>query len=371
MSTFGQDKNQEEFVATTALHASKLNSFHTFSEKWKYAADAWLTSLPVPLDLGGSSYNALATAQYFFELGKNSFDGGFNFSVAAHTFAGCIPLLKNASSPLSKRILPMLSKDGFVLANAMTESSSGSNAFAMKTIAEKKGNEFVLNGTKTFCTNAPIANGIVVYALTDPSKGFFGGITAFLLEKGKHDYKVGPEMQKTGLKNSPIAEIFLNDVIVGEENIIGKIGGGAMIFHESMNWERACIAAMHAGTMTRLCEQTKNYILQKQSGGKTIASHQGAQFRLAEMYLRTENAKLLAEKAAWTISANKDATVEAAKAKIYASEAFQFVAQEAVQLHGANGILNEELMNNVNDAQASTIYSGPNDVLRELIASRL
>ncbi|HTL82085.1 MAG TPA: acyl-CoA dehydrogenase family protein [Bacteroidia bacterium] len=368
---FSDSQHTSAIRESAAAKARQLNDFSIFSEKWECATDGFLNSLPIPTEFGGAGFGAYQTAASFYEIGKNSSDSGFNFSLAAHTFAGIIPILSSSTTELGKRILQAVAQQNFILANAMTEPSSGSDAFALKASAEKKGDDFILNGTKIFCTNAPIADGILVYALTDPSKGFFGGITCFLLEKKIHAYKVGPTAVKSGLKNSPMAEIFLNDVKVNKENIIGKIGGGAMLFHESMNWERACIAAMHTGTMALICERTRNYILQKESGGKTIASHQGAQFRLAEMFLRMENARLLSQKAALLIDDKKDATVAAAKAKIYASEAFQFIAQDAVQLHGANGILDEELMGYVNDAQASSIYSGPNDVLRELIAGRL
>jgi len=192
------------------------------------------------------------------------------------------------------------------------------------------------------------------------------------LEKEKHKFIIGKEIKKTGLQSSPMAEIFLNDVSVNKENIIGKIGSGAMIFLESMNWERACMSAMHVGTMTRLCNTTRDYVKSRLTGKSSLDQYQGVQFRLAEMFLQTENSRLLAYKAAKKIDDKEDATAACAQTKIYSSEALNNIVREAMTLHGANGFTEDYGIGEIlADAQAALIYSGPNDVLRNLIASRL
>jgi alkylation response protein AidB-like acyl-CoA dehydrogenase len=339
---------------------------------WHKYGECGMFALNVPAAFNGAGLNAFETALSLNGFASVCPDNGFTFSLAAHTFAGLVPLVNHGTPELQKRILPKVSLGKFILANAMTETSSGSNAFALKTTATRSGNNYILNGTKTFCTNGAVADGILVYALTDASKGFFGGISCFLLERGQHAFKSGLEIEKIGLRSSSLTEIFLQDVVVSEENLIGKQGGGALIFLESMNWERAGMAAMHAGMMQRLVAKTRNYINQKESGGKKISAHQGAQFRLAEMATVTEASLMLGMNAAKTVAEGKDATAICAQAKIYSSEALHQVAREALILHGGNGITESyEIAQALADAQAASIYSGPNDVLRELLASRL
>lgn len=363
---------KEEALRNSAFEAGKSTGALSFEEKWKAAAKHGMAGLPIDELQNGAGLNAIETAISLEGFSEGCKDGGFTFSLAAHLLAGVIPIVKNASEEIKKRILPQVAAGKFVLANAMTETGSGSDAFQLKTTAIADGENFILNGTKTFCTNAPIADGILVYALTDETKGFFGGITCFLLEKGKHNFTVGKEIKKSGLHSSPLAEVFLNGVSVNKENIIGKTGGGAMIFLESMNWERACMSAMHVGTMMRLCNQTRDYVKSRLIGKISLDQHQGVQFRLAEMFLQTENARLLAYQAAKKIDAKQDAIESCAQTKIFSSEALNNIAREALVLHGANGFTEDYGIGAIiADAQAALIYSGPNDVLRNLIASRL
>lgn len=368
---FSQSEKDIHLQNAAAETGKILNGISGMEKRWQQVSQNGIAAAFIPAANGGPELNATETALVLEKLAANCTDSGFVFSLGAHLLAGLSPLVKQANEKLKARIFPEILSGKMILANAMTETASGSNAFNMKSTAIASGSDYLLNGTKVFCTNAPVANGILVYALTDPAKGFFGGISCFFLEKGKHDFTVGPPMEKNGLHASPLAEVFLNDVRVNEENRIGKTGGGAMIFHESMNLERAVLAAMHCGTMERLCAQTVAYVKEKTSAGKTLASFQAVQFRVAEMYLRLEAARLLAYKATQLIDSGKEATVAAAQAKIVASEALIFIAGEALQLHGANGFtaaygLGQALA----DAQAAAIYSGPNDVLRELIAGR-
>lgn len=355
-----------------AFEAGILCHSLSFEECWKISGTQGLTSCVISPEYGGAGLNALETAISIEGFSEGCRDGGFSFSMTAHLMAGVIPVVKQGNEALKKRILPKIVSENYILANAMTESSSGSNAFALKTIARKEDDHFVLNGSKIFCTNATIAEGILVYALTDEAKGFFGGITCFLLEKGKHNYTCGKPIRKNGLHASPLSEVFLDDIRVEKENIIGKTGAGAMVFMESMNWERIVMSAMHAGVMARLCSQTRNYVKARMNAGTALEKHQAVQFRLAEMFLQTEISRLLCYKAAKQIDAGEDVTAAAAQAKIFTSEALNNIAKEAFVLHGANGFTDEYGIGDVlADAQAALIYSGPNDVLRNLVASRL
>lgn len=368
---FNLSESEAEF-RKAAFEAGILCYSLTFAECWKIAATQGLVACVVPTAFGGPGLNAVETALSIEGFSEGCKDGGFTFSMSAHLLAGLVPVVKHASEDIKRRILPKVVAGEYILANAMTEAGSGSNAFSMKTTAKADGDQFILNGNKIFCTNASIANGILVYALTDETKGFFGGITCFLLEKEKHDFKCGKPILKNGLHASPLCEVFLNDIVVTKENIIGKVGSGVMVFLESMNWERTVMSAMHTGTMMRLCALSRDYVKARMHGENALEKHQGVQFRLAEMYLYTEICKLQAYKAAKMLDEGIDVTATAARAKVFSSEALNSVAKEALVLHGANGFTAEYGIGEIlADAQASLIYSGPNDVLRNLIASRL
>jgi alkylation response protein AidB-like acyl-CoA dehydrogenase len=359
-----------DLAATARQLATKLNAFSTFKEKWNSAAGLFFAGITLPIPGMTTRLSAADTASVMHALGENSSDGGFNFSIAAHLFAAIIPLGGYGKNPVHLAALEKAG-NGSVFANAMTESSSGSDAFKMKTTATRKGNEYIISGSKTFVTNGPIADFFIVYAMTDSAKGFFGGVTCFLLDKSKHKIGIGTSIEKNALRNSPMCELYFENCVVGEEYIIGTEGGGAMIFMESMDWERACIAAMHAGTISRICSEASQYVKTRVRAGKPLSKFQAVQFKIADIAVLAETSRLMSEYAAAKLDA-KSGTIAAAQAKIMASESLMQAATLAATVMGGNGITTASgLTDLLADAQASLIYSGPNDVLRELIASRL
>lgn len=350
-------------------HAVQLNRYDSFSAKWQSPSGLFFAGLTLPVSNTNTQLSATDTANMLFELGRHSLDSGFNFSLAAHLLAAVVPLGSYAKNTLHHDALHRVS-NGAICANAMTESTSGSDAFRMKTTAARNGKQFIINGAKTFVTNGPVADYFVVYAMTDAAKGFFGGVSCFLVDKLKHTIKISAPIEKVSLKSSPMCEVFFENCAVDEEYLIGKEGGGAMIFLESMNWERACIAAMHAGTIARLCETAATYAKTRLRDGKPLSDFQAVQFKLADIAVLGETARLMAERAAADID-HKGGSVSAAQAKIIASESLMQAATLAATIMGGNGITNDGVANVLADAQAALIYSGPNDVLRELIASSL
>lgn len=354
---------QSALAETAAQHAKNLNSFPDFSSKWNSDSGRFFSTLLS----AGDRLSAHETATVLYALGLHSSDSGFNFSLAAHLLAAVTPVMLHSQNNV---ILEAIN-NGAIGANAMTEHGSGSDSFAMKTTAVRHEKNFQLNGSKTFVTNGPIADFFVVYALTDHAKGFFGGVTCFLLDKVEQRFTIGPAMEKTSLRNSPVSELFFENCDVPEENIIGKEGGGAIIFMQSMDWERACIAAMHAGTMERLCNTASEYVRNRHRGDKTLRDFQAVQFKIADMAVAAETSRLMAFRAAQSVD-EKRGTTAAAQAKIMASESLMQVATLAATVHGGNGIMRSTGLTDVlADAQAALIYSGPNDVLRELIAAHL
>lgn len=352
-----------------AQHASALNAPLSFGEKWNSEAGIFLRALTIPeKDLSRISAQTLSAILY--ELGKTSVDSGFNFSMAAHLLAAVIPLGGHGTSSVHSQALDSVA-GGSICANAITESVSGGDSFKMQTTALRVNQHYVLNGSKTYVTNGPVARFFIVYALTDPSKGFFGGVSCFLLDQTKHKFTCGPAIEKSSLRNSPMCELFFNDCEVEAEYIIGKEGAGAMIFMESMDWERSCIAAMHAGTIRRLCDLATSHVKNRVRGGKTLADFQNVQFKIADLELMAETALLMSNRAA-RLTDSRHGTLAAAQAKILCSEYLLESAKITTELHGAYGITGATGFTDIlADAQAALIYSGPNDVLRDLVAAQL
>ena len=357
--------SSNDLIKAAAEHADRINRHDGFKNPHECESVRFFSSLLLNREM-----SAYAVALMMYELGKHSGNSGLNFSIAAHLYAGAYPALKHAQGSIREEISRAI-ESGALIANAMTESGSGSDSFNMKSTAVRQGNSFLLNGSKSFVTNGPVADYYLLYALTDAAKGFFGGISCFLIDAKKHAIKTGAPASKTALRNSPMCELYFNDVIIGEEYLIGKEGAGAMIFMESMNQERAGIAALHAGAMSRICESVSRYVKERIKGTGTLSDLQGVQFRIAEIAMLTETSRLMSMNAARALDSG-DGTIQAAKAKVHVSENYVTIAKNTAELMGGYGIMqNSPYSDLLNDAQASLIYSGPNDVLRNLIAANL
>jgi alkylation response protein AidB-like acyl-CoA dehydrogenase len=253
----------------------------------------------------------------------------------------------------------------------MTEPDSGSDAYALRTRAERTGDGYVLNGSKTFVTSAPMADVAVIFATIDPSLGMWG-ITAFLVERGTPGLRIGRAIDKMGLRTSPMGEIFLEDCRVPAEARLGPEGAGARIFNSSMEWERSAILASHVGAMERQLEECLQYARERRQFGQPIGKFQSVANRIAEMKVRLETARLLLYKVAWLKQAGKPAVMEAAMAKLYLSECFVESSLDAVRIHGGYGYTTElEVERDLRDSIGGTLYSGTSDIQRNVIARLL
>lgn len=341
-------------------------------ELWKKCAEQKLTGLPVQENVGGAGLDPMSCMLALEAFGFGSDDGGLNFSVCAHLLACVVPIWKYGNDEQKKKYLPDLCNGNKVAVNAMTESNSGSDVFNIKTTAKKTADGYLINGTKTFCSNGPDGDLILVYATTDESKGYFGGVTAFIVDKQAAGFRVGQSFEKMGLRSSGISEVIFENVLVPESDIIGGVGGGATVFNHSMEWERIGMAACHLGTMKKLLNRSIEYAQNRMSGGEPIAKKQAVSFRLADMAVRIEAAGLLTYKAAAGLEVNKRNSINASKAKLFVSEAFVTTAMEAMQIFGGNGYMTEYGIERiVRDALGSTIYSGTSDIQRNIIAKLL
>ncbi len=335
---------------------------------WKKCADFGIQGLPIPMEYGGGGADTLTTVCALEALGYGCADNGLLFSINAHMWSSEIPIWNFGTEAQKKKYLPGLVSGGLGL-HAMTEPGSGSDAYSLKTRAERKGDKYVLNGSKTFSSNAPDADVTIVFANLDPSRGP-NGVTAFLVDKGTPGFTVGKKLHKMGLRTSPMAELSLQDCEIPVENLLGKEFGGQAVFTSSMEWERICILASHLGAMQRIMETCIKYAKERKQFGEPIGKFPAINNKIADMDVRLETGRLVLYKAAWLKSQGRHPIREASIAKLYVSEACIQSCLEAIQLHGGYGYMTEyELERELRDAIAGTIYSGTSEVHRVIISS--
>jgi alkylation response protein AidB-like acyl-CoA dehydrogenase len=342
----------------------------TFSrELWKKCGEIGIQGLPVPEEYGGSGVDALTCTIGLEALGYGCRDGGLVFALCAHVLSCVVPLWKFGSEKQKRRYLPGLCNGTSIGVHAMTEPGSGSDAFALRTRAVSEGDGFVINGTKTFISNAPEADLVIVFAVTDANKGFHGGITAFLVERGTPGFTAGSKFEKMGLRTAPLGELVFDNVRVASDAVLAGVGAGSGIFTTAMDWERICLGASHIGTMERLLEQTLAYARTRTQFGQPIGKFQAVAHRIADMKVQLEAARLLAYRSAWRLDRMRSVAMDASMTKLLISESLVNAALAAVQVHGGYGFMTEyEVERALRDAIGSTIYSGTSEMQRNIIS---
>ena len=345
---------------------------HAFSrEGWQKCADFGLLGLPVPDQYGGSGADPITIAVALEALGYGCRDNGLLFSLNAHLWSCVVPVMTFGTEEQKARYLPGLCDGSIIGVQGMTEPGSGSDAFGMATTVERRGDDFVLNGSKTYITNAPVADLFVVFASSDSSRGF-AGTSTLLVERGTPGLTIGKPFEKMGLRTSPMSELAFSDVRLPPDALLGTVGAGMAVFNNSMEWERSFIMMSTLGTMQRQLERSVAYARERRQFGQPISKFQAVSHRLVEMRLRLKTARLLLYELAWLRSLGKSAAAEASLAKLHVSKCFLESSLDALYVHGAFGYMVEaELERDVRDAIAGQIYSGTSDIQRNLVAARM
>jgi alkylation response protein AidB-like acyl-CoA dehydrogenase len=340
------------------------------AEAWRACAEFGVQGLPVPAELGGGGADILTTVLVMEALGYGCGDNGLLFSLNAQMWSIELPLVKFGTPAQQRAWLPGLVSGEVIGVHAMTEPESGSDAFALRTRAERAGDEYVLTGTKLYITNAPVADVVLVFAV-HPGRARMAGISAFLVEKGTPGFSVSRGLEKMGLRTSPMGEVVLDGCRVPAACRLGAEGAGMAVFTSSMAYERSCILASGVGAMQRQLEACIGYARERRQFGQPIGKFEAVSGKVADMYLRVEAARLLVYRAAWLAGAGRPALVEAAAAKLFASEAWVASSLDAIQVHGAYGYMKEAgIERDLRDAVAGTIYSGTSEIQR-VVVSRL
>jgi L-prolyl-PCP dehydrogenase len=337
-------------------------------EIWQKCAGLGLMGLPVPEAYGGSDFDALTCAIALEALGYGCRDGGLVFSLSAHLLACVVPIMTHGDEAQKRRYLPGLVDGSLVGMHAITEPGSGSDSFAMRTTARPDGDDWILNGTKTFISNAPVGDVCVLFAVTDASKGY-GGLTGFILERDMPGFSFGQKFEKMGLRTSAVGELVLEDVRVPSTAVLGTVGGGAGVFATAMEWERVLLVAGHVGTIARLLDTSVKYARTRKQFGQPIGKFQAVAHKLADMKVHLEAARALLYQSAWRLSHERSAALDASIVKLFVSESLVKAALDSVQVHGGNGYMVEfEVERALRDAIAGTLYSGTSEMQRNIIA---
>lgn len=339
---------------------------------WKKCADMGILGLPVSEEYGGAGEDFLTTILAMEGLGYGCSDNGLVHSINSHMWGCEIPIAKFGTEAQKKHYLPLLCKGEKVGAHALTESDAGSDVFSIRTSAVRDGDSYVISGSKSIVSNGPIADVIVVFAVTEPQKKFLGGVSGFLVEKGMKGLEIGKPFQKMGLNTSPIGEVFFTECRVPAGNLLGREGGATRIFQETMEWERSCLFSCHIGVMERLLESGVKYAKTRVQFGNPIGKYQSVAHKLADLKMKIELGRLMLQKIGWLKMQGKSVLLETAISKLFISESLKEAALDAVQIHGAYGYMKElGIEKELRDAIPSTIYSGTSEIQKNIIARYL
>ena len=348
-------------------HAAAIDREHRFpSEIVAKLGALGLMGVMVPQAWGGSGMDAVSYALAVEEISRACAATGVIMSV--NNSLVCAPLLTHGTEAQKRTWLPDVASGRKLGCFALSEPEAGSDPRALRTTARPEGDGFVLNGTKNFITNGPVADVALVLAATDQAAGP-KGISAFLVDTHTPGLSFGPPDRKLGIRGAPSAQMFLTDCRVPGDALLGSLGGGYKLALAALDGGRIGIAAQALGIARAAFEEATRYALQRQTFGRAIAHHQAIQFKLADMCTEIDAARLLV----WRAAAKKDQggryTAEAAMAKLLASEVANRVAKEAVQVFGGYGYLEDfPVERHYRDAKITEIYEGTSEIQRMVIA---
>ena len=337
-------------------------------ENWKKCGRMGILGLATPEEYGGSGNDILTTMLVMEGLGYGCRDNGLVFAMNAQMWSVQHPILTFGTEAQKQKYLPGLCSGELIGAHGMSEPDSGSDAYSLRARAERTSDGYLLNGTKMFVTNAPVAGLALVFATVNPAKKM-GGVTAFLVEKGTPGFRVSRNIEKMGLRTSPMGELILEDCVLPVESRLGPEGAGSSIFNSSMEWERSCILGSHIGAMERQLQDCIRYTRERSQFGQKIGKFQSVANRIADMQVRLETARMLLYKVAWLKKMGKPAIMEAAMAKLYLSECFVQSSLDAIRTYGGYGYMTElEVERDLRDSIGGLLYSGTSDIQRMIIA---
>ncbi|MDD2433984.1 MAG: acyl-CoA dehydrogenase [Bacilli bacterium] len=337
------------------------------AETIKKMADIGLLGLPFPVQYGGCGGDNKMYSLAISTISKACATTGVAYS--AHVSLCCQPIYQFGTEEQKQKYLPKLLKGEWLGAFGLTEPNAGTDASGQQTMAVLEGDHYVVNGSKIFITNAGYANVYIIFAMTDKSKGV-KGISAFILESTTPGFTVGKKEKKLGIRGSSTCELIFENVKIPKENLLGKEGQGFSIAMKTLDGGRVGIASQALGIAQGAIEETVKYVKERKQFGRPISAFQNTQFELADMYAKTEAARLLVEQAADAKdTGDKSLSLKAAMAKLFAAETAMNVTTRCVQLFGGYGYTREyPIERMMRDAKITEIYEGTSEVQRMVIS---
>jgi isovaleryl-CoA dehydrogenase len=357
----------DDEIAPLAAEIDRTDKFPR--QLWPKMGALGLHGITVEEEYGGTGMGYLAHVVAMEEVSRGSASIGLSYG--AHSNLCVNQIRRNGSEAQKRRYLPKLMSGEHVGALAMSEPGAGSDVVGMRTRAERKGDHFILNGSKMWITNGPEAETLVVYAKTDPDAGP-RGITAFLIEKGMKGFKPAQKLDKLGMRGSPTSELVFEDCEVPAENVLGRVNDGVRVLMSGLDYERAVLAAGPLGIMQACLEAVLPYVHERKQFGQAIGEFQLMQGKLADMYTTMNACKAYVYAVARACDRGQTTRKDAAGAILYAAEKATQMALEAVQALGGNGYINEFPTGRLlRDAKLYEIGAGTSEIRRMLIGREL
>ncbi|HYC14795.1 MAG TPA: isovaleryl-CoA dehydrogenase [Stellaceae bacterium] len=357
----------EEKIAPIAAEIDRNDTFPR--QLWPQMGELGLHGITVEEEWGGTGMGYLAHCVAMEEVSRGSAAVGLSYG--AHSNLCVNQIRRNGNEAQKRKYLPKLMSGEHVGALAMSEPGAGSDVVGMRLRAEKKGDRYVLNGTKMWITNGPHADALVVYAKTDPNAGP-RGITAFIIEKGMKGFRAAQKLDKLGMRGSPTSELVFEDCEVPAENVLGKLNEGVRVLMSGLDYERAVLAAGPLGLMQACLDVVVPYVHERKQFGQPIGEFQLMQGKLADMYTTLNACKAYVYTVARACDRGQTTRKDAAGAILYAGEKATWMALEAIQCLGGNGYINEYPTGRLlRDAKLYEIGAGTSEIRRMLIGREL
>lgn len=339
---------------------------------WRKMAEFGMMGLPFPEEYGGAAAGVLTTCLGMEALARGGASGGTTLAWGAHTILCGVPIWLLGTDEQKKKYLPKLITSEWIGGFGLTEPNAGSDAASVRATAVKKGDKYILNGTKMFITNGPIGQIFVVIAVTNKDAGHFG-ISAFLVESAFPGFSVGKELDKMGNRTSTTSELIFEDCEVPAANMLGPEGMGFVTVGKTiLEWERSCLLAAGLGGMEHTLDESVRYSKERVQFGRPICQFQAIQEKLANMKIAVEGARMALYRVAWMKDNEIPAMLEACLAKLFMSEVGLKVADDGVQIHGGYGYMREyPVERHYRDCKLGTIGAGTSEIQRVVIGKML